>query len=125
MALMITDSCINCGYCMQECPNQAIYEPGMKWAMNEGTTLKGTVVLFNGLKVDAAELLPPMSSEHYFIAPDKCAECTGVYESPQCQEVCPDLESFAIHPNYQETKMHLLMKQSNVNAHLMLTEGKH
>jgi NAD-dependent dihydropyrimidine dehydrogenase PreA subunit len=26
MALLITDECINCGACLPECPNEAIFE---------------------------------------------------------------------------------------------------
>ena len=39
MAIMITDECINCGACEPECPNTAIYEGGIEWAMEEGTTV--------------------------------------------------------------------------------------
>jgi ferredoxin len=41
MAVFITDTCINCGACEPECPNQAIYEPGAEWSMAEGTNLSG------------------------------------------------------------------------------------
>ena len=31
----------------------------------------------------------PVSDEYYFIAPDKCTECIGFHEEPQCAAVCP------------------------------------
>ena len=41
MAIKITDECINCGACEPECPNNAIYEGGVEWAIADGTTVKG------------------------------------------------------------------------------------
>ena len=29
------------------------------------------------------------SDEVYYIAPDKCTECKGFHEEPQCAAVCP------------------------------------
>ena len=45
MAIKITDECINCGACEPECPNNAIYEGGVEWAMADGTSLKGTYTM--------------------------------------------------------------------------------
>lgn len=122
MALTITESCINCGYCVQECPNHAIYEPGMKWSLDEGTTLKGKVLMLNGESQEATQLSPPLSNEYYFIVPDKCAECSGVFDRPQCEVVCPDPDSFRSHPLYHESKMSLMIKQTQINSHLLLTD---
>jgi ferredoxin len=30
-----------------------------------------------------------MGEEYYEINPDKCTECQGHYDTPQCMEVCP------------------------------------
>ena len=30
-----------------------------------------------------------MGEEIYEINPDKCTECVGHYDEPQCQQVCP------------------------------------
>lgn len=111
MALMITDRCINCGYCEKECPNQAIYEPGSNWSMEEGTTLHGSITLNNGRTVYADESLDPLSDKYYFIVPEKCAECKGFYEEPQCIVVCPDSESIITNPAYKETEVELIDKQ--------------
>jgi ferredoxin len=89
MAIIITDECINCGACEAECPNTAIYEGADDWRYKDGTSLKGQVVLPNGKQVDADEPQIPISEEFYFIVPDKCTECKGFHEEPQCAAVCP------------------------------------
>lgn len=89
MAFIITDGCINCGYCEIECTHQAIYEPGMKWSLAEGTSFEGEVTLKNGQTVQADELQDPISDTFYFIVPEKCNECNDK-EEPQCMAVCPD-----------------------------------
>lgn len=88
MAIIITDECINCGACEPECPNNAIYEPGDEWAFSDGTDLKGEIEV-NGTKLDAEEKTNPISDEVYYIVPDKCTECVGFHEEPQCAAVCP------------------------------------
>jgi ferredoxin len=55
MALYITDDCIACDACLDECPNGAI---------SEGDPI-------------------------YVIDPDKCTECKGDFDEPQCASVCP------------------------------------
>ena len=39
MAIKITEECINCGPANPKCPNNAIYEGGVEWAMADGNTL--------------------------------------------------------------------------------------
>jgi len=85
---MITDLCINCGACEPECPNNAIYEPDDLWSYADGTDLKGIVTL-NGKKVNANKPQRPLSDEFYYIVSDKCTECVGFHDEPQCAEVCP------------------------------------
>lgn len=89
MAIYITDDCINCGACEPECPNNAIYEGGIQWAMKDGTTLTGPYTLEDGTVVDAKDLLEPVSADYYYIVPDKCTECKGFHDEPQCAAVCP------------------------------------
>ncbi len=116
MSLTITDRCINCGYCKAECPNEAIYEPGMRWSMAEGTTLAGEVELYDGRRVNANEYQEPISDQYYFIVPEKCAKCVGVYEEPACQSVCPDPDSLITHAKYGESRDTLLIKQNWLNS---------
>ena len=56
MAIYITDDCINCGACEPECPNNAIYEGGIQWAMKDGTNVKGPYTLEDGTVVDANDM---------------------------------------------------------------------
>ncbi len=89
MAIMITDECINCGACEPECPNNAIYEGGIEWAISDGSTVKGRYVLEDGSEVDVDARQKPISDDYYYIVPDKCTECVGFHEEPQCAAVCP------------------------------------
>lgn len=89
MAIMITDECINCGACEPECPNNAIYEGGVEWAISDGTTVTGIYALEDGSEVDANTKIDPISDDFYYISPDKCTECKGFHEEPQCAAVCP------------------------------------
>jgi ferredoxin len=89
MAIIITDECINCDACISECPNNAIYEPDQAWAYADETALKGIVTLPGGGEVDADAENDPISDEFYFIVPDKCTECKGFHDEPQCASVCP------------------------------------
>lgn len=89
MAIIITDECINCGACEPECPNNAIYEGAVDWRASDGTELKGMVTLPSGLTVDADAPQEPVNDDVYFIVSDKCTECKGFHEEPQCAAVCP------------------------------------
>ena len=110
MAIIITDECINCGACEPECPNTAIYEGAVDWKYSEGTSLKGNISLLNGSEIDADNEQEPISDEFYFIAPDKCTECIGFHEEPQCAAVCP-VDCCVLDDEYVETKEALLEKQ--------------
>lgn len=89
MAIIITDECINCGACEPECPNNAIYEGGAEWRMSDGTSLKGMVTMPAGKEYNADEDIDPVDMDVYYIVPDKCTECKGFHDEPQCAAVCP------------------------------------
>jgi len=89
MAIKITDECINCGACEPECPNTAIYEGGIEWAISDGNTVTGDYTLETGQVVDAKAMQSPVEEDYYYISPDKCTECQGFHEEPQCAAVCP------------------------------------
>ena len=110
MAIIITDECINCGACEPECPNTAIYEGADDWLYKDGTSLQGDLVLINGKKIDANEAQKPISDELYYIVPDKCTECVGFHEEPQCAAVCP-VDCCVPDSDQVETKDALLAKQ--------------
>ncbi|MBL7893319.1 MAG: 4Fe-4S dicluster domain-containing protein, partial [Bacteroidia bacterium] len=90
MAIKITDECINCGACEPECPNNAIYEGAAEWRFSDGTSLKGEFTGKNSKEtVDADAPQTPKSMDLYYIVADKCTECTGFHDEPQCAAVCP------------------------------------
>jgi len=94
MALLITDACINCGACEPECPNSAIYGGGQNWFLN-GKSHK------------------PIIGEYFYIVPDKCTECVGFYDEPQCMAVCP-VDCITIDPDHVESKVELQEKKKNL-----------
>ena len=111
MAIIITDECINCGACEPECPNNAIYEGGAEWRYSDGTSLTGMVTLPNSSKeVDADADLEPVDMDVYFISPDKCTECVGFHEEPQCAAVCP-VDCCVDDEDVRETEDELLAKK--------------
>ena len=110
MAIIITDQCINCGASEPESPNTAIYEGAEEWRYSDGTSLKGSVVLPNGVSADADAVQDPISDEIYYISPDKCTECIGFHEEPQCAAVCP-VDCCVPDESHVETEAVLLEKQ--------------
>ena len=111
MAIIITDECINCGACEAECPNNAIYEGGVEWTFAEGTELTDQVNSKSGLSVDADEEQEPVSYDLYYIVSDKCTECKGFHEEPQCAAVCP-VECCVPDEDHVETEEELLEKKT-------------
>ncbi len=115
MAIKITEECINCGACEPECPNNAIYEGGVEWAMADGTTVTGEYTLMHGGSIDALAKNTPISVDTYYIVPDKCTECQGFHEEPQCASVCP-VDCCVPDEEYQETVDSLLAKKEKLHA---------
>ncbi len=111
MAFMITDACTSCGACLPECPTHAIYEGGAFWKYADGTTLCDTFTLHDGREADADEFHNPIAEDYYFIVADKCTECVGFHEEPQCAAVCPH-EACVPDPDYVESKETLLQKKA-------------
>jgi ferredoxin len=81
VAYKIIDTCINCGACESECPNQAI---------SQGDPI-------------------------FVIDPNRCTECVGYFDSPQCVAVCPN-ESVLLDPDHKETKEELLAKKTRLGG---------
>ncbi len=61
--MVITEDCINCSACVDECEHSAIYNAGEEYTVN-GVTY------------------PPMSADYTFIVPELCDNCKS------CVEVC-------------------------------------
>lgn len=115
MALKITDECINCGACEPECPNNAIYEGGAEWRFADKTSVSGTFTGKSGLTADAQAAQEPISSDTYYIVPDKCTECVGFHDEPQCASVCP-VDCCIADGAYSETKEELAAKKESLHA---------
>jgi ferredoxin len=113
MAIMITDECINCGACEPECPNNAIYEAGAEWAWADGNNLSGTISL-NGETIEVSKRFAPVSDDTYFIVTNKCTECVGFHEEPQCAAVCP-VDCCVPDPDHEESKDLLLEKKQRMH----------
>jgi len=114
MAIRITDECINCGACEPECPNNAIYEGGIEWAMTDGTGLKGEYILMTGAPVNAEEKHKPVADDVYYIVTDKCTECKGFHEEPQCAAVCP-VDCCILDEDNVESETELLIKKEKMH----------
>lgn len=110
MAIIITDECINCGACEPECPNNAIYEGGEEWRFSDGTSLKGNFDRMSGESIDSDTEQEPVSLDYYYIVPDKCTECVGFHDEPQCAAVCP-VDCCVDDPDIRETEEQLLDKK--------------
>lgn len=61
MAVKITEICIACGSCIDECPVGAIVDENQN----------------------------PNGEEIYYVQSDKCVECVGHNASPACADACP------------------------------------
>ncbi len=95
MAVMITDECISCNACEAECPNTAIYSAGMAYNLGGNE-------------------FPAVSEDHTYIVVDKCTECVGFYDEPQCIPACPT-EAIVKDPSNVETQEQLMAKKENLD----------
>ncbi len=114
MAIKITEDCINCGACEPECPNNAIYEGGVEWAIEDGTSVKGDYTLMDGSVVAHNAKQIPNANDTYYITPNKCTECQGFHEEPQCAAVCP-VDCCIPDEMYVETVEALLAKKDQLH----------
>jgi len=64
--------------------------------------------------VDAEQKFPPVSNDLYYIVPNKCTECTGFHEEPQCAAVCP-VDCCVPDPENVESKEQLLAKKEKMH----------
>lgn len=110
MAITITDECINCGACEPECPNNAIYEGGVEWRLSDGTSLIGNVTTPSGIAFEADEEQEPKEEDFYYIVTEKCTECVGFHDEPQCAAVCP-VDCCVDDEDNVETEKELLSKK--------------
>jgi ferredoxin len=107
MSLKITEECINCGACQSECPNDAIYPGGEDWE-------------FKGESHGAEDAGPFgatgfYSSDYYYIVTDKCTECKGYHDEPQCAAACP-VACCVQNEDHPETEEELLAKKDKIHG---------
>lgn len=114
MAIYITDECINCDACVTECPNKAIYEGGEMWSMADGTDLNGSTKMIDGTEVDAYDEQEARSEDFFFIVTEKCTECVGFHDEPQCATVCP-VDCCVADPDNEESEEVLKAKQASLH----------
>lgn len=124
MSIIITEECINCGACEPECPNNAIYEGGAEWRFSDGTDLSGEYTgKSTDLTVDADDAQQPVTggqfgadgNDLYYIVPDKCTECKGFHDEPQCAAVCP-VDCCVDDPDHRESDEQLLAKKDSMHS---------
>jgi len=63
MSVIINDTCITCDACLQQCPVNAIVD----------------------------DTSNPTGKKQYYVQPEKCVECVGIYDNPQCAAICPSI----------------------------------
>ncbi len=51
----------------------------------------------------------------YLIDSDRCTECVGAEDEPQCQLVCPS-DAIELNPLFKESRPELLMKYQALHA---------
>ena len=56
-----------------------------------------------------------MGAEIYEIIPERCTECVGHYDEPQCAAVCP-VDCIPSDPNFPETRDQLSAKAERLKA---------
>ena len=56
-----------------------------------------------------------MGPEIYEIDPDRCTQCVGHFDEPQCQQVCP-VACIPLDPNHPETSEQLLLKYQQLTS---------
>lgn len=61
MSVRITDLCISCDACLDECPTSSIVDDDDN----------------------------PTGEDTYYVDPATCTECIGDHETPACQAACP------------------------------------
>jgi ferredoxin len=56
-----------------------------------------------------------MGPEIFEIRPERCTECVGHFEEPQCREVCP-VDCIVTHPDHHESREQLEKKYRGLTA---------
>ena len=81
---------------------------GSSWM---GTGFRGTGNHPTAGAVDAEQEHDPVSMDVYYIAHEKCTECVGFHDEPQCAAVCP-VDCCVDDPDHRESEEQLLAKKA-------------
>ena len=78
------------------------------------------LITFDCINCDVCEPECPndaiyMGEVIYEIDPDRCTECVGHFDEPQCQQVCP-VDCIPLDPKHMETEEQLLEKYQQLIA---------
>ncbi len=73
-------------------------------------SLTGMITTLNGEELDAQDAFEPVDMDIYYIVPDKCTECVGFHDEPQCAAVCP-VDCCVDDEDHRETEDELLAKK--------------
>jgi ferredoxin len=114
MAIKINKECICCNACLPECPNSAIYEPGVPWSLQDGTSVRNSYTLLDGTIAQPGIMHQPIDNVYYYIVPDKCTECQGFHDEPQCMSACP-VDACVPDELYRETVDALTEKKNRLH----------
>ena len=58
-----------------------------------------------------------MGPKIYHIDPDRCTECVGHFDEPQCQQVCP-VDCIPLDPDRKESRNELMDKYRRLTGEL-------
>jgi ferredoxin len=86
----------------------------VEWAIADGSSVKGSFTLMDGTVIDANQRNAPVAVDTYYIVPNKCTECQGFQEEPQCASVCP-VDVCIPDEMYRETVEELLAKKDKLH----------
>jgi len=63
-----------------------------------------------------------MGEHIYEIAPERCTECVGHFDEPQCMQVCP-VSCIPVHPGFMEDRETLMQKYLRLKAAAGTAQG--
>lgn len=108
MALMINNNCIACDACLPVCPNQAIFD-------------KRSAAEERGCHVGERQGL---DDSIYVITYERCTECVGHFDEPQCASACPIGDCCVPDPDRSESRETLLERAERVNPNKVIQRDK-
>lgn len=108
MALMINNNCIACDACLPACPNHAIFD-------------KRSAAEEQGYHVGEGQ---GVDDSIYVITHERCTECVGHFDEPQCASVCPIGDCCVPDPIRPEPKAVLLERAQRINPNKTICDDK-